>query len=165
MSKVLADVTACRQALGRWTLRHWAVAAAAGFFTALVVGVPTGIISTDLYQRMTPVLWWNYPAWALAAVLAGLVAGTYVPAAVAAAAPPSDSVSAPRQTLAGSVLSVFAVGCPVCNKLVVAALGVGGAQSLFAPVQPYLAAGSIVLLGFALRSRLLLVACPVAVRS
>ena len=45
----------------------------------------------------------------------------------------------------GSMLSLFAVGCPICNKLVVMAVGVSGALNWFAPLQPLLAGGSLVL--------------------
>lgn len=31
---------------------------------------------------------------------------------------------------------MFAVGCPICHKLVVAALGISGALTYVAPVQP-----------------------------
>lgn len=47
-------------------------------------------------------------------------------------------------------MTFFAVGCPVCNKLVLLALGYTGALQFFAPVQPFLAVGSIVLLAAAL---------------
>ena len=60
------------------------------------------------------------------------------------------------------MLAFFAVGCPVCNKLVLIALGYTGALQWFAPVQPFLAVGGIALLGWALRARLRgQLACPV----
>jgi hypothetical protein len=60
------------------------------------------------------------------------------------------------------MLSFFAVGCPVCNKLVVIALGTVGARRWFEPVQPLLAVASIVLMAVALRTRLRNAdACPV----
>src|SRR5699024_7393367 len=52
------------------------------------------------------------------------------------------------------VLTFFAVGCPVCNKLVLVALGYAGAISWFAPVQPYLQLIAIGLLLWGLRVRL-----------
>jgi hypothetical protein len=54
----------------------------------------------------------------------------------------------------GTVLSAFAVGCPICNKVVVVALGAGGAVSYFSPVQPLIGLASIALLGTALALRL-----------
>ena len=55
---------------------------------------------------------------------------------------------------AGGVLPFLAVGCPVCNKLVIVAIGVSGALSYWAPVQPFLAAVSVALLVFAVYRRL-----------
>ncbi|MQA06883.1 MAG: hypothetical protein GEV07_30725 [Streptosporangiales bacterium] len=138
-----------------WTKRHWLIAAAGAVVAALVIGVPTGVVPTPLYTRMTPVLWWNYPVWAVSAVLTGLITGTYVRA---------SSGSRPRQgrAVAGGLLSVFAVGCPICNKLVVLALGTSGALSYFAPLQPVLALASLAVLAVALRQRLRAQqACPV----
>ena len=54
---------------------------------------------------------------------------------------------------AGGVMSFFAAGCPVCNKLVVLAIGTTGAVDYFRPLQPMLGAASIVLLAIALRAR------------
>ena len=51
------------------------------------------------------------------------------------------------------MLSVFAVGCPVCNKLVLLLLGTSGAMTWFAPLQPALAVLSVVGLAWALRIR------------
>jgi hypothetical protein len=143
--------------IATWPLRRWLVAAVAAAAAALVVGVPTGIIRTSIYHRMTPVTWWDYPVWALSAVLVGLMAATYVRARDAA---PLVGVRA-RRTLGATVLSVFAVGCPICNRLVVALIGVSGALNYWAPIQPVLGVLSLGLLatGLALRLRGA-VACP-----
>ena len=116
--------------------------------TALVIGIPTGIIQTPWYHRMTPVLWWNYPVWALSAILTGALAATYV-RDPAVPVPTTQS----GKTFLGGLVSLFAVGCPICNKLVVMAIGVSGALDWFAPIQPVLAVGSLGLLGYALRAR------------
>jgi len=137
-----------------WQARHWAAALGGAGLAAVLVGVPTGIIRTSLYRRMTPVLWWNYPVWAATALLEGFLLASYVRAG-------SGKASTGRAT-AGGVLSFLAVGCPVCNKLIVLAIGVSGALSYWAPVQPFLAAASLALLGFAVRRRLRgLQSCPV----
>jgi hypothetical protein len=49
---------------------------------------------------------------------------------------------------------VFAVGCPVCNKLVVLALGFSGAMTYFTPLQPILGVGALVLTLAVLRRRI-----------
>jgi len=131
----------------QWPLRRWLVAAAVTIATATLIGVPTGIIATPFYHRMTPVLWWNPPIWAVTAVLAGLVSATYVRSAVAARRPGQTSGLA-------SLASLLAVGCPICNKIVVAAVGVSGALNLWAPVQPILAMLSVTALAASLVFRL-----------
>jgi hypothetical protein len=115
---------------------------------ALAIGIPTGIVETSWYHRMTPVLWWNYPVWMLSSVLTGALVATYV-------RDPAQPVPTTQsgKTVAGNLLSLFAVGCPICNKLVVMAIGVSGALNLFAPIQPLLAFGSLGLLGYALWAR------------
>lgn len=55
----------------------------------------------------------------------------------------------------GGLLTYFAVGCPACNKLVLLALGSAGAMTWFEPFQPILQGAAVLLLLWALRSRLL----------
>ncbi|MGI8623041.1 MAG: hypothetical protein ACR2NB_06045 [Solirubrobacteraceae bacterium] len=133
-----------------WPRRRWVVALVAAGVAALAMGVPTGIVQTSLYTRMTPVTWWDYPVWAVSAVLVGLTAATYV--RTGAAQPPGRDRS--RRTLAATLLSTFAVGCPICNKLVVALIGVSGALSYWAPLQPILGVLSIGVLAAGLAVRL-----------
>jgi hypothetical protein len=113
-------------------------------------GVPTDIIDTPLFTRMTPVAHWDYLVWVAGAALVGLLAVTYV----AASGRSRPDASQAEKVLGGGLLSVFAVGCPVCNKLVVLALGISGALTYFGPVQPVLGLLSVVLLLYALRARL-----------
>lgn len=140
-----------------WPPRRWLVAAAAAVLAALFIGVPTGIVRTSFYTRMTPVIWWDYPVWAASAVLVGLTAATYVRPGHAVVSAPDRS----RRALGAAILSGLAVGCPICNKLVVALIGVSGALSYWAPLQPLLGVLSIALLltGLAVRLRGE-VACP-----
>ncbi len=68
--------------------------------------------------------------------------------------------------MVAAVVAWFAVGCPVCNKLVVLALGTGGATSYFEPIQPLLGLASIAVLLAAYvtrRRRATACALPVAV--
>jgi hypothetical protein len=91
--------------------------------------------------------WWSYPAWVLTAVLEGVLLATYVRAGGATRATTGQATT-------GGVLSFLAVSCPVCNKLVVLAVGASGALSYWVPVQPFLAAASAALLAFAVYQRL-----------
>jgi hypothetical protein len=133
--------------LRSWTLRHWLVAIGAGVAAALLVGLPTDVIPNPIFGRSIGVTWWSYPTLALTGVLSGLLVATYVNAS------PDDGIS--RKGGVGGLLSFFAVGCPVCNKVVLLALGTVGARRWFEPVQPYLALLSLALLAWALRARLL----------
>ena len=147
--------------LGEWPLRRWLVAIVAGIGAALVIGVPTGIVETSFYSRMTPVIWWDYPVWAASAVLVGLTAATYVRVSDRGGDQAADRS---RRTLGATLLSTFAVGCPICNKLVVGVIGVSGALTYWAPLQPVLGVLSIVLLVTGLVVRLRgEVTCPVSV--
>ena len=64
--------------IASWSPRRWVVGAAAAAAFALVTGIPTDVVPTSLYRRMTPVTWWDYPMWAASAVLVGFIAATYV---------------------------------------------------------------------------------------
>ncbi|HSL74772.1 MAG TPA: hypothetical protein VK853_09895 [Ilumatobacteraceae bacterium] len=138
--------------LRRWTPRQFLVATAAAAVIALLIGLPTDVIPNPVFGRPVPVTWWSYPTLVITAVLGGLLAGTYVrrsePSSI-------DEIDAPTRNggIAG-LLSFFAVGCPVCNKLVIVALGTTGARQWFEPIQPILAVASIALLAWALRARL-----------
>ena len=143
--------------LADWPARRWLAAAVVAVAVALVTGTPTDLVPTSLYTRMTPIPWWSWPIWVATAALAGLLAASFVRdrgAGVHAASP-----------LGGGVLSFLAVGCPICNKLVVAALGVSGALTYFAPLQPLLGVAGVALLGYTLRRRLATSSCALTGRS
>lgn len=134
-----------------WPARRWLVAAGAAVAAGLAAGIPTGIVRTSLYTRMTPVRWWDYPFWIVASALVGLTSATYVRTEESSRVSGQDR---PGRSIGGSLLSVFAIGCPVCNKLVVAVLGFSGALTYFAPIQPLLGFASVALLAYGLRLRL-----------
>ncbi len=154
-----------------WGRRRFLLAVGAGLGWLFLSGLPTEMFDTPLFVRMTSVRWWDYPFWVAGAVLVGLLAATYVaapgekiPEGVPAAVFRGGSQG--EKFFGGGVLSVFAIGCPVCNKLVVLALGSGGALAYFAPLQPFLGFLSVGLLLYALRVRLRAErACPVAERA
>ncbi len=141
-------------AFSQWPVRRWVFAAFAAIVTALVVGLPTDVIPNPVFGRPVPVTWWSYPSLAATSLLGGLLTATYVGTA-ADNALADGGIDRPGRTGGfGGLMSFFAVGCPVCNKLVVLALGTVGAQRWFAPFQPLLAVLSLILLFVALRSRL-----------
>lgn len=120
----------------------------AAFFAVLVIGAPTAVVPNPLFARMTPTRPQDILFLVLTALLVGLIAATYAaPTAVA-------SQGGEARLTGGGLLSFLAIGCPICNKLVVLALGVGGALRWFEPVQPLLGIASLALLTYAAWSRL-----------
>ncbi len=113
----------------------------AGIVTLFVIGLPTGVIPNDFFTRMTPVRPQDYLLLGITVLLAAALGATY-------AFPAACSVRG--RLTAGGFLSFLAVGCPVCNKVVVLLLGMGGALTYFQPVQPLLGLVSIALLVFGL---------------
>ena len=139
----------CFSALFSWSVRRWVVAAVAAIITFLVVGLPTAVIENPVFGRSVEVTTWSMPVLAITSVLSGLLVATYFR---------NDAITSEEKSLKiggiGAVLSYLAVGCPVCNKLVLIALGSTGAIKYFAPVQPFLAWLGVILLVFAVQQRL-----------
>ncbi len=143
-------------ALASWPRRRWPAAAGAAVAFALLVAVPTDLIDTPVFGREIPPTWWAWPSVVASSVLGGLLVATYV-----AAPDRPESRASRRGGWVGGCLTYFAVGCPVCNKLVLLALGSAGALTWFEPVQPVLQVLALTLLAWALRRRLLgELSCP-----
>lgn len=154
-------------ALAAWQPSQWAAAAAGAVLTAVLVGVPTAVVPTPLFSRSVPVQWWNYPVLAATAVLGGLVLATFLHLSGRPAGSDQEATDAAGKRLGslGGVLSLLAVGCPVCNKLVLVLLGTSGALTYWAPLQPLVAVVSLALLGEAALRRLATAdACSVPAR-
>lgn len=147
-------------ALKMWTPRRWWVALGSGLAMAFVVALPTAVIPNPIFGRAIEVTWWSYPTVILTGILGGLLIATYIkepkPQGVGTEVSdePEDVDTALKVGGVGGFIAFFAVGCPVCNKLVLIALGSSGAMSWFAPLQPVLALASIALMAWALRMRL-----------
>ena len=125
--------------------RALALAAASG----IAIAVPTRLVPNDLFSRMTPTRPLDYAFWVAASLLLGLTL---------ALRSPHRRAGGP---VAGGVGTFLAVGCPICNKLVVGLLGVSGALTYFAPLQPLLGSAALVLLLVALHRRASALARPV----
>lgn len=155
--------------LREWTARQVLVSAAVAVVFGVLLGVATVLIPNSFFTRDIPPVWWNYPVWILTSVFSGMLVATYVRGTRSAVAPDDSGDgrgdAAGRRTarfgVAGGLLAWFAVGCPVCNKIALLALGYSGAITWFAPVQPFLAIGALVLTVIALVWRLRgQVSCP-----
>lgn len=138
------------QGLRSWTARRWAITTAVAALTIIIIGIPTVLIPNPIFSRDVPVTWWAWPALIVTAILAGMVTATYVRSPLADE--PKDRQG--KLGMLGGILGFFAVGCPVCNKLVLIALGTTGAMQYFAPIQPLIAVVSVGLLAWALYARI-----------
>lgn len=140
------------EAAGAATRRQVAVAFGVALGVLLVMGVGTVMIPNSLFSREVSPTVWSYPVWIVTAALSGLLAATYV--TTPGHEVTDDSTREGRWGIVGTLLTWFAIGCPVCNKIALMALGTSGAMPYFAPVQPILAALAVALLWFALARRL-----------
>ena len=150
-------ITQVLTALSTWSARRWIAAGGAAVVTALVIGVPTALIPAPFFGREIPPTPWAWPVLIVTSILGGLLFATYVrdPGIE------TEEKGVNRTGTIGGILAYLAVGCPVCNKIVLIALGYTGALQWFAPAQPVLAVAGIALLAWALRARLLnQLACP-----
>ncbi len=161
------------QGLRSWTTRQVGAAALVAAVMGVTIGLATVLIPNPVFAREIAAEWWNYPVWILTSVLAGMLAATYVrptkpgpgDRGFTIGLSSRENKRTSRFGVAGGALAWFAVGCPVCNKIALVALGYAGALTWFAPFQPLLAAGSVVLLAVALVVRLRgQAACPMPKR-
>ena len=133
-------------------------AALAALGTFLLIGIPTDILPNPVFGREIPVRWWEYPVLAATVLLTAAWFGirsareTSVGSATGhpAGAEPSER---PALVTVGVATAWFAVACPVCNKVVLILLGTTGALGVWAPLQPWLAALSLILLAGAVLYR------------
>ncbi len=134
-------------------VRFWIVAFVATLGSMLLLGVPTAVIPNPFFIRMTPTETFNVVVWLASAPLIGLLIATYVRSPRHRDGHKRAEPGAGRATV-GGVAAYLAIGCPICNKVVVAALGVSGALSVFGPIQPLIGAASVTLLAATLTWRL-----------
>jgi uncharacterized membrane protein (DUF485 family) len=139
-----------------WSRRRWLAGLGGGIAIAVLVAFPTAVIPNPVFGRAVAVTWWSYPIVVMTGILGGLLFATYVrDAGSGFSSESSDDLDrGAKFGLTGTLVSFLAVGCPVCNKLVLLALGASGAVTWFAPFQPVLALASILLMAIALRFRM-----------
>ena len=143
----------CLDALMLWRPRRWIAAAAMAAFTFLTIGLVTDVIPNPVFGRAVAVTDWSMPVLVATALLSGLVFASYIRNEGELSFEVADRTG--KAGMTGTALSLFAVGCPTCNKLVLLAVGSSGAISWFAPIQPYLATASVLLLFYAFRTRVM----------
>lgn len=128
-------------------VRFLVLALAGTIVNALVLGIPTAVIPNPVFHRVIAAGASNYFFWASTSIVTGALLATY-------ALPRVVRDRAAEAGLGGGLLGFLAIGCPVCNKAVVALVGVSGAVTIFQPIQPFLGALGLILAGVALAVRL-----------
>lgn len=128
-------------------IRFVLLAAAGAVVVAVALGIPTATIPNPVFHRIIDAGASNYFFWAATSVVTGALLATY-------ALPRVVKDRAAEAGLGGGFLAYLAVGCPLCNKAVVALLGASGAVTVFQPIQPFLGALGLLLASIALAVRL-----------
>jgi hypothetical protein len=127
------------------TARYAATTILASVAVVVVIGVPTDVLPNPWFTRMTPVR----PLDVVFLIVTGVLTGALIATVVLPA-----RCGSPKAAGASGVLAWLAIGCPICNKLIVAAIGISGALNVFAPLQPLLGLLSVVIAATALGLRL-----------
>ena len=148
-------------------LRFWTVSVLYAAGATLLLGIPTVLIPNHLFSRTVPTSPQDYVIWVVSVLLIGPLMGltTLYPVGPKATTQ-NHSLKGSGRAIAGTLLSFFSVGCPVCNKVVVLLLGLGGAMTFFNPLRPFLGLAAIVLMSVTLymRVRVLRHGCPVRLK-
>ena len=108
-----------------WRAIGVGLAVAVLFF--VVVGLVTGAIDTPVLERQTPLLAIDYPIWVVNAALLGALSGLSVYARSRHITQGGTAI------FSGGFLAAFAVSCPLCNGLLVAAFGAAGVLNVIEP--------------------------------
>ena len=136
---------------------YWAAALLTGAVAYVAIAVPTALIVTPVFGRSIAPRPIDHVVAITSALLIGMIwAARRQPVEDGPADVPlddGDQVARRRSLLAGLVAGL-AVGCPVCNKVVILSLGTSGALSWWGPIQPLLGAAALVMLVLVLRSHL-----------
>jgi hypothetical protein len=135
-------------------IKGWIAATLGAVAAFIVLGIPTAMIDNPLFTRMIPARDQDYLIWIASSLLLGFVIGTFAISSVKGSG---------GKAMGSGMLTFLAVGCPICNKLVIVLLGISGALAYFEPVQLYLGIASVIFLGWTLllRARSVIGACPV----
>lgn len=136
---------------GEFGLRQASLAVAIAIATFIVLGTVSALWPNPFFMRMTPTAGFEIAILSVQSILAGLYIGIE--------APPCAS----RTAGAGSILGFLGVACPVCNKLLVLAVGPALLLQYFEPVRLYVGLLGVALIAYAVWRKASGIGCkPVA---
>jgi hypothetical protein len=141
---------------------YWSAAALSAAVAWLLIAVPTALVTNPVFGRTVATRPVDHVVAVVSALLIGMIwAARRAPTPDATGADTPDPARldpaderARRRSAVGGLIALFAVGCPVCNKLVLVALGSSGALSWWAPLQPVLGLLAVGVLAVTLRTQL-----------
>ena len=110
----------------------------------LLFGIPTALIPTQWFARMIPARTSDY---VFLFLNSGLI-GTYI--GLHSYEKHERSKKGDALATTGSIANIFAVGCPICNKVLVALLGASAVMAYFEPMRIWLGLFSAGVIGSAL---------------
>jgi len=116
-----------------------------GLAVLLLVGIPSGVIPNPYFIRPLDARPTDYVFLAVITALAVALGATY-------GVPRSCSLQ-DSKALGSGLLLFIGIGCPVCNKVVLALAGASGALTYFEPIQPLFSLAAITVMGVALALR------------
>lgn len=122
-----------------------ASSAAMGLAVVLLVGIPSGVIPNPFFVRPLDARPTDYVFLAVITALAVALGATY-------GVPKNCSIQ-DSKALGSGLLLFIGIGCPVCNKVVIALAGASGALTYFEPIQPLFSLAAIAMMGVALALR------------
>ena len=122
-----------------------ASSAAMGLAVLLLVGIPSGVIPNPYFVRPLDARPTDYVFLAVITALAVALGATY-------GVPKNCSIQ-DSKALGSGLLLFIGIGCPVCNKVVIALAGASGALTYFEPIQPLFSLAAIAVMGVALALR------------
>lgn len=127
--------------INRTLLKYALIGVAVGTLTLLLFGIPTTLVPTPFFTRMIPPTLWDYGLLVATSLLLGTALHLYGRQRAR-----GEKVAAYGGALGG----ILSFGCPICNKLLVAALGASTVMTYVNPYRPLFGALTLGLLGSAI---------------
>ena len=119
-------------------LKHLLIGTLCAVIAFLILGVPTALVPTGFYKRMTPPTIIDY----IVLVAVSLLIGANVSVYFYKRFGQKNGLA----TVGSGILGFFAVSCPTCISLLVAAFGSAFLLTYYDPIRPVLGAISIAVL-------------------
>ena len=91
---------------------------AAALVSTALEAIPTAVIPNPFFVRMTPVRLQDYAFLGASSLLIGVIFSTF--------GLRTGTMSCQNRAFGGGLLSTLAIGCPICNHIVVALIGISG---------------------------------------